>query len=85
MSNGRAPTPAGTSPAWVVGAITIIAFIALLYVVEAWDALHGQSARADGIRPWTVDGLWGILWAPLLHANWEHLNGNAGPRWCSVF
>ena len=78
-SSGLAPKPTGKRrPTWVVGAITIVCFVALLYVIEAWDALHHQELDADGIRPWTLDGLWGILWAPLLHASWEHLNGNAG-------
>jgi membrane associated rhomboid family serine protease len=65
-------------PEWMVGGVTIVSFIALLYVIEAWDYVHNQELNADGIRPLEADGLWGILWAPLLHANWEHLNGNAG-------
>jgi membrane associated rhomboid family serine protease len=65
-------------PEWMVGGVTIVCFVALLYVIEAWDYVHDQELNADGIRPLEADGLWGILWAPLLHANWEHLNGNAG-------
>ena len=25
-----------------------------------------------------TDGLWGVIWAPFLHANWTHLTANAG-------
>ena len=33
----------------------------------------------NGIRPLETDGLWGILFAPLLHASWAHLAANTGP------
>jgi membrane associated rhomboid family serine protease len=75
--------PATTQPKkpapWKVGGVTILSFVALLYLIEAWDAAHQQELDVDGIRPWTRDGLWGILWAPLLHANWQHLIANTGP------
>ncbi|MDR3662197.1 MAG: rhomboid family intramembrane serine protease [Mycobacterium sp.] len=64
---------------WKVGGVTILSFVALLYLIEGWDSLHHQELNADGIRPLETDGLWGILWAPLLHANWEHLAANTGP------
>ena len=66
-------------PAWMIGGATIVSFVALLYIIEAWDALNHQELNADGIRPLETDGLWGIIWAPLLHANWEHLIANTGP------
>jgi membrane associated rhomboid family serine protease len=59
--------------------VTILSFVALLYAIEAWDALNHQELNADGIRPREVGGLSGILWAPLLHANWEHLIANTVP------
>jgi membrane associated rhomboid family serine protease len=75
-----APTPAEKNrPTWMVGGITIVAFVALLYAIEAWDALHGQDLNGDGIWPRQEDGLTGILWAPLLHANWQHLYSNTAP------
>lgn len=66
-------------PVWMIGGATIVSFVALLYIIEAWDALNHQELNADGIRPLETDGLWGIVWAPLLHANWEHLIANTGP------
>jgi membrane associated rhomboid family serine protease len=74
-----APNPKKKRPVWAVGGATILSFVAILYLIEAWDAVHHQDLNGDGIRPWTVDGLWGILWAPLLHANWAHLFANTGP------
>jgi membrane associated rhomboid family serine protease len=66
--------------AWAVGGATIISFVALLYVIEAFDQLnHHQLDYNYGIKPLEADGLWGILFAPLLHANWGHLAANTGP------
>lgn len=79
MSAGAATTAPKKRPAWITGGATILSFIAVLYLIEAWDAVHHQELNDDGIRPWTVDGLWGILWAPLLHANWAHLMANTVP------
>jgi membrane associated rhomboid family serine protease len=65
--------------AFVVGGATILSFVALLYIVEAFDQLSGHRLDENGIRPLETDGLWGILFAPLLHANWGHLAANTGP------
>lgn len=78
-SGVAATTAPKKRPAWITGGATILSFIAVLYLIEAWDAVHHQELNNDGIRPWTVDGLWGILWAPLLHANWAHLMANTVP------
>ena len=63
----------------LVGGATIITFVALLYIVEAFDQLGGHRLDDNGIRPLESDGLWGILFAPLLHANWPHLFANTVP------
>ena len=65
--------------AWVVGGGTIVSFVALLYVIELVDQLSGHQLDRNGIRPLETDGLWGIIFAPLLHANWAHLVANTGP------
>ncbi|WP_067975080.1 rhomboid family intramembrane serine protease [Mycolicibacter icosiumassiliensis] len=77
----------GTAPAsrpeekslWRTGGATIIAFVGLLYLVEAVDQVGGHRWDHNGIRPLETDGLWGVLFAPLLHANWAHLLANTGP------
>ena len=72
------PAKAG-KPLWLTAAITIVAFAALLYAVEIVDVLDNNSLDDDGIRPRTADGLWGILWAPMLHYGWGHLIANTLP------
>ena len=66
-------------PAWVVGGATVLSFVVLLWVIELVDALSGHRLDSNGIRPLETDGLAGILFAPLLHSNWEHLLANTGP------
>lgn len=71
--------PAGKRPTWKVGGATILTFVALLYVVELVDQLSGNRLDRNGIRPLETDGLWGIVFAPLLHADWAHLVANTLP------
>jgi len=66
-------------PTWVVGGATILSFVALLYVIELVDVLTGHQLDRNGIRPLETDGLWGIVFAPLLHADWQHLVANTAP------
>ncbi|HWF27654.1 MAG TPA: rhomboid family intramembrane serine protease [Mycobacterium sp.] len=76
----RAPaTQAKKRPHWVVGGATILTFVALLYLVELIDQLMKHSLDVNGIRPGQTDGLWGIIFAPVLHANWQHLAANTIP------
>jgi membrane associated rhomboid family serine protease len=82
MSSGYDYTPARPAkkrPRWMVGGATILTFVALLYLVELIDLLTNHSLEENGIRPQTTDGLWGIIFAPLLHANWAHLMANTIP------
>jgi membrane associated rhomboid family serine protease len=76
----KSPAPQQKKPpAWRVGGATIISFVALLYLIELIDQLSGHRLDRNGIRPLETDGLWGIVFAPLLHANWQHLMANTGP------
>jgi membrane associated rhomboid family serine protease len=59
--------------------IVIASFTAVLYVSEAVDMLLNGALDDDGIIPRRVDGLDGVLWAPLLHAGWPHLLANTIP------
>jgi membrane associated rhomboid family serine protease len=75
-------TPARTAPARgriATAAITSAAFVALLWAVEIVDTVLGNRLDYYGIQPREIDGLWGILWAPLLHGGWQHLLANSGP------
>ena len=61
-------------------AVGMVLFLALLWVIEGVDQfVLGGSLDHDGIAPRQVDGLDGILWAPLLHAGWAHLAANSVP------
>jgi membrane associated rhomboid family serine protease len=73
-------TTAPKKPAtWKVAGVTIISFVVLLYVIEIIDQLSKNRLDNDGIRPLEADGLWGILWAPVLHGGWDHLFANTIP------
>lgn len=78
--SGAAPAPQSDKKSlWRTGGATVVGFVALLYLVEAVDQLGGHQLDRNGIRPLESDGLWGVLFAPLLHANWAHLLANTGP------
>ena len=72
-------SPPAKTPAWKVGGATILTFVALLYLIEIIDHLTGHSLDRNGIQPLEADGLKGILFAPLLHADWAHLLANTVP------
>ncbi|MFC3966470.1 rhomboid family protein [Nocardia jiangsuensis] len=64
---------------WAQAAALMLGFVALLYGIEGVDSLQGVDLDSEGIRPRDPDGLWGVIWAPLLHGNWDHLMGNTLP------
>jgi membrane associated rhomboid family serine protease len=66
-------------PAPARAAVTMLAFTALLYVVELADVISRQTLEYNGIHPRDTGDLDGILWAPLLHGDWSHLAGNTVP------
>lgn len=63
----------GAAGTWSLG------FVGLLWVSEIVDTVLGGRLDAEGIRPGTVDGLSGILLAPLLHGGFGHLLANSVP------
>ncbi len=72
----RNPAKRIVPPNPVQAGIVIGAFTALLYLIEAVDAILPANLDNLGIQPRTAGGLDGILWAPLLHAGWSHLFAN---------
>jgi membrane associated rhomboid family serine protease len=55
-------------------------FVALIWGLELVDQLLlGRRLDRLGIRPRTIAGLRGILFAPLLHGSWGHLATNTTP------
>lgn len=53
-------------------------FILLLWAIEVVDRfLFGHSLQTHGIHPRSFSHLEGLLFAPFLHTNWNHLAGNS--------
>jgi len=52
-------------------------FIALLWVIELLDRSFGLELYRLGVFPGKLQGLWGILFAPLIHGSWSHLASNS--------
>ena len=67
------PPPKSKAPAWKVGGATILSFVVLLYLIELVDQLSNHSLDRNGIRPLETDGLWGVIFAPLLHGSRSRL------------
>ncbi|WP_084479066.1 rhomboid family intramembrane serine protease [Nocardia jejuensis] len=65
---------------WQRAVVIILGFTVLLYGVEGVDSVSGHHLdHAGGVIPRKAYGLDGIVFAPVLHANWEHLIGNTLP------
>ncbi len=80
MGISRLPQPqSGRRATWKTAAVVIAVFVAALWVIEIVNAASGGDLTDEGIRPRTAGGLWGVLWAPLLHANFTHLESNTIP------
>lgn len=60
---------------------TLLGLVTLLWVIEIadWLLFNNRLPQYLGIRPLTVSGLWGILFAPFLHGNFAHLLANTLP------
>ena len=63
----------------LAAAVVMVAFTALLYVIELFDQITGGALDYEGIRSRSLPGLAGVLWAPLLHGGWAHLFANTVP------
>lgn len=88
MTSYPAPTGSGTPtprPLWQRSAIIVAVLAALLVVIEAIDAATDYHLDSAGIEPRQLDGLDGILWAPFLHADWQHLFANLVPGMVLAF
>lgn len=66
-------------PAWQLAALTIGGFTVLLWAIEVVDAATDHRLDQYGVRPRTDEGLLGILFAPMLHGGWAHLEANTVP------
>jgi membrane associated rhomboid family serine protease len=63
----------------VRGILVVAALAALMWVVEVVDQVAGGRLDRNGIEPRDLDGLDGVVWAPFLHGDFQHLIGNTIP------
>ncbi len=57
----------------------VLYFVVLLWLIHAAEALFRLDFQSLAIYPGKLEGLAGIIFAPLLHASWEHLSANTLP------
>ncbi|MFS3128440.1 rhomboid family intramembrane serine protease [Nocardioides sp. Bht2] len=67
------------SSRWADAATVIGTFVGVLWLLEVVDQIVNNRLDGLGIEPREADGLWGILFAPLLHSGWGHLAANTLP------
>jgi membrane associated rhomboid family serine protease len=72
-------TLSGRREHWMEGARVVFVMAAAMWVVEVVDSLDGHRLERDGIVPRSVSHLYGIVFAPLLHASFGHLIANTIP------
>jgi len=61
------------------GILIFLAFIILIWLIKFSENMFGFSLVKYGVSPGEISGLWGILFAPLIHANYGHLLSNSLP------
>nr|WP_240942229.1 rhomboid family intramembrane serine protease [Planosporangium thailandense] len=60
--------------------VAMCAFVPVLFGIQLIDNLTGHRLQRDGgIQPHAVQGLDGVVLAPLLHASFEHVTANSVP------
>jgi membrane associated rhomboid family serine protease len=52
-------------------------YIGLLWVIELLDSGFALHLTRFGVFPRTGHGLWGVMFAPLIHGSWQHLISNS--------
>ena len=58
--------------------------IGILWAIFIFDAVFGLHLVRFGLRPGSIPGLVGIVTAPLLHANFQHILSNTFPLFLSL-
>lgn len=60
-------------------AVVLGSSVTTIWAAFTANLVAGGALTGLGIRPRTIDGLWGILFAPFIHANTAHLVSNTVP------
>jgi membrane associated rhomboid family serine protease len=71
--------PSRTDSPVVRGLVLVAAMAAVMWGVEIADQVADGRLDSYGIEPREVDGLDGVVFAPFLHAGFDHLVGNTIP------
>lgn len=56
-----------------------VAMLAIMWVIQVFQAVTGMEMGYLGVLPRTLTGLWGVLLAPFIHADFNHLISNTLP------
>lgn len=64
---------------WSGALITMAGVAALLWIVQFVNAADDYKLDRFGVRPREVDGLWGLVTMPFLHAGFGHMLSNTIP------
>lgn len=85
MSLPETRPPEGARSRFADAALVAGVFVGVLWVLEVVDTVLGNRLDRLGIEPLEADGLWGVLFAPLLHAGFGHLTANTVPALVLTF
>ena len=82
--NRTDPAAPATEPpfdptSWSGALIVMLGMAAVLWIVQIVNATQDYGFDRFGIKPREVDGLWGVLTEPFLHASYGHLLSNTVP------
>jgi membrane associated rhomboid family serine protease len=64
---------------WTGALIMMGALGAVLWIVQIVNAADGYDLDRFGVKPREVDGLWGLVTMPFLHASYAHVLSNTIP------
>ncbi|MEO6884952.1 MAG: rhomboid family intramembrane serine protease [Jatrophihabitantaceae bacterium] len=71
--------PAFNPSSWSGALIVMCALAAVLWFIQIINATEDQGLDRFGLRPRRLDGLWGVLTQPFLHASYGHMLANTVP------
>ncbi|MEE4217336.1 MAG: rhomboid family intramembrane serine protease [Xanthomonadales bacterium] len=61
-----------------------LVFVGILWTIFIFDQVFGLRLGRFGLRPGSIPGLLGIVTAPLLHANFQHILSNTLPMFIAM-
>ena len=79
LSSNHSEKGGSSKKHFYLSTIIPLAFVFIAFTVKLVETLEGVSFVKYGIKPLTAEGLWGILFSPFIHGDWNHLFANAIP------